>query len=827
MVTNRLRDNQSAQTGENDTARIGLKVKGMSCAACAARVEKGLAGMEGVEAARVNLLAESAAVDYDPAVVKPEDVINKIKQLGYDVAADKVELNIGGMSCAACVARVEKGLQATSGVLKAAVNLATEKATVEYNPSQISPAELIKTINLLGYEARQAGVLSPDREKEERDKEIRRQVFLFAFAAVFSAPLLLGMFAMLPMFASYLPAQLHNPLFQFFLATPVQVIAGYQFYRDAYIALKNRSANMSVLVALGTTAAYLYSTVVTFWGYRFGLPHDVYFESSAVLLTLILLGRMLESKAKGNTSEAIKKLAGLQAKTARVIRDGEELDLPIESVFVGDLIIVRPGEKIPVDGVVQEGSSTVDESMLTGESLPVDKQPGDQVIGATINKLGTFKFEATKVGRDTALAQIIRVVEEAQGSKAPIQRLADIISGYFVPAVIAMAMLTWLVWYLVADPGNITRATLNFTAVLVIACPCALGLATPTSIMVGTGRGAELGILIKGGEHLERAHQSNAIILDKTGTITHGEPVMTDLAPAPGFLGREEELLRLAGAAENSSEHPIAQAIVQKAAATAPLVQADSFAALPGRGIEAEVAGKHILVGTRRLMQEKGILLPASVEYDLEKLESQGKTVMLMAVDGLLAATLAVADTIKPTSKAAIAELSHMGIEVWMLTGDNNLTAGAIAEEVGIDRKHIMAQVLPADKAQKVRELRERGLVVGMVGDGINDAPALAEADVGFAIGSGTDVAIEAADIVLVRGDLLSVADSIALSRATMKNIKQNLFWAFFYNLIGIPIAAFGFLSPVVAGAAMAFSSVSVVTNALRMRKFKPVRRSI
>lgn len=809
---------------EQELARIGIKVKGMSCAACSARLEKGLAEMEGVKTARVNLAAEKATVDFDPALVKPEQMVERIRQFGFDVPQEKLDLAIGGMSCAACAARIEKVLKALPGVADVAVNLATEKASVAYYPAQVSAAALVGAVAQLGYVARMIGDDNPDREKYEREREIKRQLFLFVFAAVFSAPLFAGMLGMLAPFERFFPHILHNALFQFFFATPVQVVAGYHFYRDAYVALKNRSANMSVLVAMGTSAAYIYSTVVTFWGRGLGL-HHVYFESSAVLLTLILLGKMLEARARGKTSEALKKLAGLQAKTARVIRGGSEVDVPVEEVVVGDLVVVRPGEKVPVDGVIREGRSTVDESMLTGESLPVDKKEGDPVTGATLNKLGTFRFEAVRVGRDTALAQIIRFVEEAQGSKAPIQRLADVISGYFVPVVIGIAAFTFLSWYFVGDPGNLTRAILNFTAVLVIACPCALGLATPTSIMVGTGKGAEYGILIKGGEHLERAHRVNAVVLDKTGTITHGEPVLTDLIPAPGFAGREDYLLKLAGAAEKGSEHPIAQAVVKKAGAGQQEVgAATSFTAIPGRGIEAVVGGTGVLLGTRRLMREKDIVLSGVFETLIEGLESEGKTVMLMSLDGLPAAVLAVADSIKDTSAEAVALMRKIGIDVWMLTGDNMLTARAIARAVGIREDRVLAQVLPEDKARKVSELRAGGMVVGMVGDGINDAPALAEADVGFAIGSGTDVAIEAADIVLVRGDLRSVVDSISLSRATIRNIRQNLFWALIYNVIGIPVAALGFLSPVVAGTAMAFSSVSVVSNALRIKRFKPER---
>lgn len=812
---------QCVQT-ERELTRIGIKVNGMSCAACSARLERGLSGMEGVEAARVNLAAEKATVDYDPVLVKPEHMIEKIRQLGFDVPYEKMDMAIGGMTCAACAARVEKKLKALPGVADVTVNLVTEKASVAYYPAEVSAAALINAVVMLGYEARKVGEEeNPVNEEDERDRDVKRQLHLFVFAAVFSAPLFAGMLGMMPPFERFFPHILHNALFQFFFATPVQVVAGYHFYRDAYVALKNRSANMSVLVAMGTSAAYIYSTVVTFWGQGLGLQH-VYFESSAVLLTMILLGRMLEARARGKTSEALQKLAGLQAKTARVIRGGNEVDIPVEEVVIGDLVVVRPGEKVPVDGIIREGRSTVDESMLTGESLPVDKKEGDPVTGATMNKLGTFRFEAVRVGRDTALAQIIRFVEEAQGSRAPIQRLADVISGYFVHVVIGIAIVTFLGWYLVGDPGNVTRAILNFTAVLVIACPCALGLATPTSIMVGTGKGAEYGILIKGGEHLERAHRVNAVVLDKTGTITHGEPVLTDLIPAPGFVGKEDYLLKLAGAAEKGSEHPIAQAVVKKAGPGTG--DATYFAAIPGRGIEAVVGGKNVLVGTLRLMREQDIVLPDVFENVIEGLESEGKTVMLMALDGLPAAVLAVADSIKDTAAEAITLMHKLGLEVWMLTGDNMLTARAIAMSVGIEEDYVLAQVLPEDKARKVSELRARGLVVGMVGDGINDAPALAEADVGFAIGSGTDVAIEAADIVLVRGDLRSVVDSIALSRATIRNIRQNLFWAFIYNVIGIPVAALGFLSPVVAGTAMAFSSVSVVSNALRIKRFKPER---
>ena len=604
-----------------------------------------------------------------------------------------------------------------------------------------------------------------------------------------------------------------QPLVQLLLATPVQFIVGWPFYRGAYNALRNGSANMDVLVALGTSSAYLFSLANMFTG-----KADLYFETSAVLITLIILGKLLEARAKGQTSAAIKALMGLQAKTARVVREGQELDIPIEDVVVGDVLIVRPGEKIPVDGVIVEGNSTIDESMLTGESLPVDKKTGDEVVGATLNKFGAFKFEARKVGRDTALAQIVRIVEEAQGSKAPIQRFADVVSGYFVPAVVAIAVITFFAWYFVLDQGNFTRALINFTAVMVIACPCALGLATPTSIMVGTGKGAESGILIKGAEHLENAQKLTTIVLDKTGTITKGQPEVTNVIAMTGFS--DSTVVQAAASVEKSSEHPLAQAIVkygQKAGAA--VAEVEEFAATPGHGVQGRLDGKIVLVGTNRFMQENNIDL-AAASRQKEQLEQQGKTVMLVAIDQVLAGMIAVADTVKETSSQAIAELRLLGIDVWMITGDNDRAAKTIGDSVGI--QNVLAEVLPEHKAEKVAALKKEGRIVGMVGDGINDAPALATADVGFAIGTGTDVAIEAADITLMRGDLMGVVAAIRLSKATMRNIKQNLFWALFYNALGIPIAAAGFLSPILAGGAMAFSSVSVVTNALRLRRFKP-----
>jgi Cu+-exporting ATPase len=796
--------------------RVSLKIQGMTCAACAAKVEQALNNMTGVDKASVNLAAEKATIEYNPEVANLEDFNSKITSLGYRLASQQVDLKISGMNCAACAVKVEKKLSEMPGVTKASVNLATEKASVNYLAGTIEVRDLKEAVEKLGFKAQVVDdSLDIDKEKAAREKEIGRQKAYFIFSGILSLPLFLFMVDKM-LGGGFVPALFYNHYFQMALATPIQLIAGSQFYKEAYFALKNRSANMAVLVAMGTSAAYIFSLIVTFWGHQIGQKH-VYYEVSALIITLIILGKLLESIAKGRTSEAIKKLMGLQAKTARVIREGNEYDLPIQEVVVGDLIVVRPGEKIPVDGVIKEGFSAIDESMLTGESIPVDKRPGDRVIGATINKHGSFKFEATRVGKDTALAQIIKVVEEAQGSKAPIQRLVDLISAYFVPAVIGIAIVTFASWFFLGDPGNFTRALINFTAVLVIACPCALGLATPTSIMVGTGKGAEHGILIKGGEHLENAHKLDTIVLDKTGTITKGQPEVTDVI---GLAGVEEnEVLRLAAITEKGSEHPLGEAIVKRGKDNlGELPDPESFSAIPGHGVEAKVVGKEILLGTRKLMRERNVAIEKA-EEKMAELESQGKTAMLLAVDGVAAGIVAVADTVKENSQEAISELQKMGIAVVMITGDNQRTAMAIAREVGI--AHVLSEVLPEDKAKEIQKLKSQGKKVGMVGDGINDAPALATADVGIAIGTGTDVAMEAADITLMRGDLRGIPASIKLSKATMGNIKQNLFWAFIYNTLSIPIAAIGLLSPIIAGAAMALSSVSVVSNALRLKKWQ------
>jgi Cu+-exporting ATPase len=708
-------------------------------------------------------------------------------------------------------------LNKLDGVVKANVNLALEKATVEYNNATLTTSEIIKKVESLGYGA----ILKEDAKEavDYRLKEIEKQTGKFIFSAILSFPLLWAMVGHFS-FTSFVwvPKMFMNPWVQLALATPVQFFIGKQFYIGAYKALKNKSANMDVLVALGTSAAYFYSVYLSFMSLGENAHIvELYYETSSILITLIILGKLFEAKAKGRSSEAIKKLMGLQAKTATVEREGIEQEVPLEEVVVGDILHIKPGEKIPVDGKIVEGNSAIDESMLTGESVPVDKKIGDDVIGATINKNGFLKVEATKVGRDTALAQIIKVVEEAQGSKAPIQRLADQISGVFVPIVVALAVIAFIVWYLWVAPGDFAESLEKMIAVLVIACPCALGLATPTSIMAGSGRAAEFGILFKGGEHLEMTHRISTVVLDKTGTVTNGTPVLTDV-----FLNSsqtEDEFLALVGSAEKKSEHPLAQAIVQGIKDKGiSLKNVSEFEALPGFGIKAIVDGKELLVGTRKLMKKYSIFFEEAL-IQMDELESVGKTAMLAAINGQYAGLVAVADTIKETSKTAIARLKNMGLEVIMITGDNQKTAGAIAAQVGID--HVIAEVLPEGKADEIKKLQAMGKKVAMVGDGINDAPALAIADIGMAIGTGTDVAMEAADITLIRGDLNSIADAIFMSKKTITNIKQNLFWALGYNTLGIPIAALGLLAPWLAGAAMAFSSVSVVLNALRLQKVK------
>jgi Cu+-exporting ATPase len=796
-----------------------LKINGMSCAACALRIEKNLAKIPGVKRATVNYATEKATVEYNNEQASKRIFEETVTKLGYKVIQEaalenKVTLKISGMSCAACSSKIEKKLNKIEGVTKAAVNLATEKATIEFDNTKIKVAELIVVIVALGYGAEREQELSGDREKEQREKEIKRLRRELIISAILSAPLILAM--VLTLFGINIPF-LHDWRFQIILATPVQFVIGYRFYKNAFFALRAKSPNMDVLIVMGTTAAYVYSVYNAFFQKLMPgtLMKDLYFEAAATIITLILLGKYFEAVAKGKTSEAIKKLMGLRPKTARIIRDGAEVDIPIEEVVVGELIVVRPGEKVPVDGQIMEGNSAIDESMLTGESLPVEKKVGDLVIGATINKFGAFKFVATKIGKDTVLSQIIKMVEDAQGSKAPIQKIADQVSGVFVPIVLGIAAATFLVWTFGAH--DLKMGIVSAVAVLVIACPCALGLATPTAIMVGTGKGAENGILIKGGEHLEKAYKINAVVLDKTGTITKGQPEVTDLVP----LGKLErgELLKLAAISEKKSEHPLGVAIYEHGKKELGAIpDPDQFSAIPGQGVTTTIDGSEIFIGTRKLMSEKNINMLDS-EVTAAELENAGKTVMFMAEKGQLAGLIAVADVVKENSAAAIAELQKLGIEVYMLTGDNQRTALAIARQVGIT--NVLAEVLPEHKAEEVEKLKKAGKVVAMVGDGINDAPALATADIGMAIGTGTDVAMEAADITLMRGDLRSIATAIRLSRRTMNKIKQNLFWAFFYNTIGIPFAAFGMLNPVIAGAAMAFSSVSVVTNSLSLKRFR------
>lgn len=795
-----------------------LQIAGMTCAACANRIEKGLNKIEGVSGAAVNFALEQASVTFDPTLTSRTDLEQKINSLGYDTVKETIDFQITGMTCAACATRIEKGLNKLPGVAKATVNLALETAHVEYLPGDVTVSDMVKQVDKLGYKA------APKQEVQEsgdrKAKEIKKQKMKLLLSAILSFPLLWAMVSHFS-FTSFiwLPDLFMNPWFQFALATPVQFIIGRQFYVGAYKALRNGSANMDVLVALGTSAAYFYSLYLTIQSIAQTGHHmvELYYETSAVLITLILLGKLFESLAKGRSSEAIKTLMGLQAKTALVIRKGQEISVPVEEVVKGDVIIVKPGEKIPVDGIVVEGVSSVDESMLTGESLPVEKHAGDAAIGATINKNGILKIEATKVGKETALAQIIKVVEEAQGSKAPIQRVVDKISGIFVPIVVGIAVVTFLVWYFIVDAGNFANSLEKAIAVLVIACPCALGLATPTSIMAGSGRAAELGILFKGGEHLEATHKIDAIILDKTGTVTKGKPELTDVILKGS--NNENDFLKWVGAAERNSEHPLAEAIVTGIKEKGiELPATEEFEAIPGYGIRAVVEGKEVLVGTRKLMAKNDVGIEEIVST-MNSLEEMGKTAMLVAIDKQYAGLVAVADTIKETSKEAVQRLKDLGIEVVMITGDNSRTAKAIGDQAGID--HVLGEVLPEGKAIEVKKLQEEGKKVAMVGDGINDAPALATADIGMAIGTGTDVAMEAADVTLIRGDLNSIPDAIFMSRKTMANIKQNLFWALAYNVIGIPIAAIGFLAPWLAGAAMALSSVSVVLNALRLQRVK------
>ena len=802
-------------------------VTGMTCATCAGTIADSLNELEGVLQADVNLATERASVTFDPEKVDVAKMRKAVEDAGYGVILNELTLSIGGMTCASCVNTVEEAVGELDGVLSASVNLVTEKLTVRYDPQRVRVAQIKKAVVDAGYEVIEA--LTLDLEKEIREKETLRQKRLLLLSLALAIPTMVIMLIMdfTDLWHHFLMEW--GNLIMFALATPVQFIAGYQFYIGAYKALRNRTANMDTLIAVGTSAAYFYSVAVIFAPGLVTMDH-VYFDSSAMIIALILFGKYLEAKAKGSTSEAIKRLMGLQAKTARVIRDGQEVEMAVDDLDVGDVMIVRPGEKIPTDGAVVDGRSSVDESIITGESLPVSKEEGSEVIGATINASGLLRVRATKVGKDTALAQIVKLVEDAQVAKAPIQRLADRVSAIFVPVVISIALVAFFAWYFLGVPAfasgepAFTFSLTIFITVLVIACPCALGLATPTAIMVGTGKGAENGILIKGGDSLEVAGTVNTVVFDKTGTLTEGRPEVVEIL---SFDDTCPDMLSLVASVEVGSEHPLGEAIVRKARADGlELSDIGNFEGLAGKGVKASVRGRNIVVGNRGLLEEMNVPL-GEREKDLVSLEEQGMTAVLIVIDGKLCGAIGIADVLKPTSAEAVAELKRMGIEVVMITGDNRRTAEAIAKKLGIVK--VLAEVLPGDKAKEIARLQSEGRKVAMVGDGINDAPALVQADVGMAIGSGTDVAVEAGDIVLIKDDPRDAVAAIQLSRQTMKKIKQNLFWAFGYNSAGIPVAAgvlYPFLgillSPIIAAGAMAFSSVSVVSNAALLKRYTP-----
>ena len=794
---------------------ITFKVLGMTCTMCALTIEKQLSDQEGVTSANVNFALGHATVTYDPKRIAPKQLAQAIRDVGYDVDIERAKLEIAGIVCVACITAIENALKEVPGVIDESINPVSAQAVIDYDPSVVTLEKIIQTIRSTGYNVMdvppvEAEAELVDREKAFREREITQYRNQFIFTVIFGIPLLLGMLAP---YVPIIPMLFMDPVFQFAVTTPVMVIIGYGFYRRAVISIAHKGANMDVLISMGTLAAFAYSTAATFI-----IPGATYYDTSVFIFAFVLLGRYLEARAKGGTSEAIRKLLHLKAEFANVVKDGAEAHIPADDVQIGDVVIIRPGEKIPVDGVIIEGRSAVDESMLTGESIPADKQTGDEVIGATINREGLIKVQATKVGAGTALAQIVRLVEMAQTSKAPIQRFADRASNYFVPGVVAAALLTLAAATFVGIPFNL--ALLRTVSVLVIACPCALGLATPTAVMVGTGLGAENGILIKGGEYLESAEHIDTIVFDKTGTLTKGELVVTDVVSsnAHGVPLTETDILRLAASAERGSEHPLAQAVVQRARDQhIETTEPREFKAVMGEGVIASVDGTQVLLGNRMLMSAHGVDI--TLEPTIRELEAEGKTVMLLAVDSTLEGGIALADTVRDEAPGVVAELQNMGIKTALLTGDNQTAALAVAKRIGIGT--VRYEVLPAGKVAEIASLREGGHKVAMVGDGINDAAALAEADIGISMGTGTDIAIEASDITLIKADLGDVVASIKLSKKTMRTIRQNFGWALVYNSVGIPIAALGFLRPEFAAAAMAFSSVSVVANSLRLRGYK------
>ncbi|CEP39342.1 copper-transporting P-type ATPase [[Clostridium] sordellii] len=832
---------KSEQNNKPKLQKLDMKIEGMTCQSCAKAVERSVGKLDGIEKINVNIATDKATIEYDSSKVKIAQIKMTIEKLGYKIIDEtkKIDMKIEGMTCQSCAKAVERSVKKLDGIENISVNIATDKATIEYDPSKIKISQIKEAIKKVGYKVvEESKKEDVDEDRIRKEKELKTLKTKLTIAMIFAIPLLyIAMGPMVPSPFGPLPVpNIINPqtntlnyaIVQFILVIPI-VGAGYKFYINGTKALITKSPNMDSLVAIGTAAALLYSIYTTIQlvstkGMSMGgHHHQLYYESAGIIIALILLGKYLESRSKGKTSEAIKKLMGLQPKTAIIVKGNEEIEIPIDEVEEGDIIVVKPGSKIPVDGVVIEGHTSVDESMLTGESMPVSKKVGDRVTGASINKNGNIKFKADKVGSDTTLAQIIKLVEDAQGSKAPIAKLADTVSGYFVPTVLVIALLSALAWYFIGQKDLVFSLTI-FISVLVIACPCALGLATPTAIMVGTGKGAENGILIKGGEALESAHKINTIIFDKTGTITEGKPVVTDIITTN--IINEKNLLQIAASAEKGSEHPLGEAIVKRGEEDKiEFLKINNFNSITGKGIEVNIDNKNILLGNKKLMDESGIQL-GELKNVSDNLANEGKTPMYISINNEIAGIIAVADVVKLSSKKAVEKLHEIGIKVAMVTGDNQKTADAIAKQVGIDI--VLAEVLPEDKANEVKKLQDKGNFVAMVGDGINDAPALAKADIGIAIGNGTDVAIESASIVLMKSDLMDVPTAIKLSKETIKNIKQNLFWAFGYNTIGIPVAAgilylFGgpLLNPMIAAAAMSLSSVSVVSNALRLRNFK------